>query len=178
MEAIARVCAAARVPLIVDEAHGAHLHFLPRPDGTEGGTARGDREGGGSTEEGIEGAPRPGALDEGTGGSPRAGGNSEGGTARAGDNTEGRAEGAPRPGALDVAPRAALDCGADLVVHSTHKMLSSLTQVSLLGYSCSSNVILLCNVLRTLSCSRGSRESRPNDLARRISHSLVCASLF
>jgi len=93
--AIARECAAAGVPLIVDEAHGAHLRFLPGGLGCPSNDS--------ST------APDAVAIS---------------------------ATGGVRPGGgLSAPPLSALDCGADLVVHSVHKTLSSATQTAMLHAS-------------------------------------------
>ncbi|CAM9478656.1 unnamed protein product, partial [Hapterophycus canaliculatus] len=71
----ARACREAGVPLVVDEAHGAHLAFLAT-------SSEGDRD--------------------------------------------------ERTASSDSAPKAALQCGADLVVQSAHKTLGSLTQSAFL----------------------------------------------
>jgi len=109
-------CARAGVPLVVDEAHGPHLRFLPgglgSPDGAGGGghAAIGDctMQGGASS---AQPAYRADTVTIGATGATREG------------------------GALSAPPRAALDCGADIVVHSVHKTLSSATQTGMLHAS-------------------------------------------
>ncbi|CAM9432849.1 unnamed protein product [Ectocarpus sp. 12 AP-2014] len=88
----AEACHGAGVPLVVDEAHGAHLAFLGEAQPPPSRPSEEEEEGG----EGEEG----GRDKQGSSGSSY--------------------------------PRAALRCGADLVVQSAHKTLGSLTQSAFL----------------------------------------------
>lgn len=108
IRAIAEICHAAGIPLIVDQAHGAHLKFFEDQD----------------------------AADHETAGSPDAAGAAGYGAAEADvPDAAGSAAAGPDGSAAPTLhmPLSAESCGADLVVNSTHKTLGSLTQSAVLN---------------------------------------------
>lgn len=146
IRAIAAECERAGVPLIVDEAHGAHLRFLPGAPGSSGG---GTSDCGGSDTPATQAAAAP---PSGVAAPPS-------GAAAAGTVGISATGAVRRCGALSAAPAAALDCGAHLVVHSVHKTLSSATQTGMLHASHASAAAFpridqaLCRALDVLQSS-------------------------
>lgn len=132
---IAADCERARVPLIVDEAHGAHLRFLPGGAGGGGGACGSSAVTRTAVAHGVaaDTAAAPGPLHAAAvARHPLSG-------ASAIDTVSISETGAVRPrGALSAFPASALDCGAHIVVHSVHKTLSSATQTGMLHASHSS----------------------------------------
>ena len=118
VRAAAALCREAGVPLVVDEAHGSHLAFM---DGASGWARPAAREGAaGEAVAGTRGDAASTAAGEAVAGS-RGDAASTAVVANGADTGAGAVDSGHGGGALDA--------GADLVIQSTHKTLTSLTQV-------------------------------------------------
>eukprot|EP00775_Hariotina_reticulata_P011658 gene11658-11801_t len=119
---LADICHAHNVPLLVDEAHGGHLDLLPAAcqQQAQASAAAACQPGADTSCAGLKGSPVSGLHTTLTEGSDTCNSSTPGN-----HHSNGRCS-------TDNLCLGALSCGADLVMHSSHKVLTAMTQSAML----------------------------------------------